>query len=273
MDISLDEQFDIKNLDWTYSKCKKFLRFIQDNQNVTLFEKEPGDEEHLFLPMYLGNNRKIYKWDSKNLHDIFVAIFRFLQSYYPDLGRLNLKTIHDEKIREWNVKLPEYLKNKQAKQEAKLQDKLIKEINDKWLPGFEYLYDFEYRIGGHKGDLIFADNNGFLVAVETKRSGYTPKQIVKNSKKAKEQAIKYRNLLMEKTKNDLSVITVLGVCFIDTKSVKDLEKRIKELEQSNEGLRSQLKYFEEKVREREGYINNLEEKVKEREEEKENPQS
>ncbi|CAG8512158.1 16998_t:CDS:2 [Funneliformis caledonium] len=32
-------------------------------------------------------------------------------------------------------------------------------INDKWLPGFEYLYDFEYRIGEHKGDLIFADNN------------------------------------------------------------------------------------------------------------------
>ncbi|CAG8659762.1 17353_t:CDS:2 [Funneliformis caledonium] len=166
---------------------------------------------------------------------IFVAIFRFLQSYYPDLDRLNLKTLHKEKIKEWNIKLQEYLKNKQLKQEAELQDKLIKEINDKWLPGFEYLYDFEYGIEGHKGDLIFADNNGFLVAVETKRSGYTPKQIMKNRKKAKEQAIKYRNLLMEKTKNDLSVITVLGVCFIDTYSKKnkrfpiDIDHQIYEL--------------------------------------------
>ncbi|CAG8607276.1 2790_t:CDS:2 [Funneliformis mosseae] len=56
------------------------------------------------------------------------------------------------------------------------------------------------------------------------------------------------------------------------KTLRDLETRIKELEQSNEGLRSQFKYFEEKLGEREEtkakqeIINNLEEKIREREE-------
>src|SRR5688572_27864657 len=142
MDISLDVQFDINNLDWTLITCKKFLRFVQEKSPDTRIKKEPGDGSHLFLPMYLGKGSEFYKWDSKNLHNIFVAIFRYLQIYYPGLGRLNLKTLHDEKIRELNVKLPEYLEDKHASKEAKLQDKFIKEINDKWLPGFGYLYDF-----------------------------------------------------------------------------------------------------------------------------------
>ncbi|CAG8497533.1 15963_t:CDS:2 [Funneliformis caledonium] len=200
MDVSLDEQFDINNVDWTLSKCKKFLRLVQEKPTETRIKKEPGDGSHLFLPMYLGKGREFYKWDSKNLHDIFVAIFRFLQKYYHDLSWLNLKALH---------------KDKHASKEAKLQDKFIKEINDKWLPGFGYLYDFEYRIGYHKGDLIFTDDNGFLVAVETKRGGYNPVLIIQNINKAKEQAIKYRNLLMERTKNDSNIITILGVYFID----------------------------------------------------------
>ncbi|CAG8637455.1 10894_t:CDS:2 [Funneliformis mosseae] len=215
MDISLDEQFDIKNVDWTLSKCKKFLRFVQEKPTETRIKKEPGDGSHLFLPMYLGKGREFYKWDSKNLHDIFVAIFRFLQKYYYDLSRLNLKALHSEQISKWKVEFPKYLEDKHASKEAKLQDKFIKEINDKWLPGFGYLYDFEYRIGDHKGDLIFADDNGFLVAVETKRGGYNPVLIIQNINKAKEQAIKYRNLLMERTRNDSNIITVLGVYFID----------------------------------------------------------
>ncbi|CAG8618919.1 16851_t:CDS:2 [Funneliformis mosseae] len=54
------------------------------------------------------------------------------------------------------------------------------------------------------------------------------------------------------------------------KSLKELETRIKELEQSNEGLRTKFEYFEAKVIEREEenkskqeIINKLEEKVKE----------
>ncbi|CAG8707058.1 11574_t:CDS:1, partial [Funneliformis mosseae] len=54
------------------------------------------------------------------------------------------------------------------------------------------------------------------------------------------------------------------------KNLKDLETRIKELEQSNEEFRSQFKYLEEKDREREeetkANINNLEKKIREREE-------
>ncbi|CAI2164880.1 340_t:CDS:2 [Funneliformis geosporum] len=54
------------------------------------------------------------------------------------------------------------------------------------------------------------------------------------------------------------------------KSLNDLEMRIKELEQSNEALRSQFKNLEEKVREEtkanQVIINNYEEKFREREE-------
>ncbi|CAI2174572.1 18850_t:CDS:2 [Funneliformis geosporum] len=59
------------------------------------------------------------------------------------------------------------------------------------------------------------------------------------------------------------------------KTLKEFETRIKELEQSNEELRSQFKYLEEKVKEREvetkakqEIINNYEEKFRERKEEK-----
>ncbi|CAG8802539.1 3692_t:CDS:2, partial [Gigaspora margarita] len=54
-----------------------------------------------------------------------------------------LNTIHKEKIDKWeNIEYPKR---------------------------FEYLYDFEYKSGDHKGDLIFANNYGILAAVETKR--------------------------------------------------------------------------------------------------------
>ncbi|CAG8503726.1 1214_t:CDS:2 [Funneliformis mosseae] len=57
------------------------------------------------------------------------------------------------------------------------------------------------------------------------------------------------------------------------KTLRDLETRIKELEQSYDGLRSQFKYLEEKVGEREeetkANINNFEEKNREREEDTE----
>ncbi|CAG8491364.1 13613_t:CDS:2 [Funneliformis mosseae] len=56
-------------------------------------------------------------------------------------------------------------------------------------------------------------------------------------------------------------------------SLKDLETKIKEFEQSNEELRSRFKYLEEKFRERDAetkaHINNLDEKIREREEKQE----
>ncbi|RIA87045.1 hypothetical protein C1645_807493 [Glomus cerebriforme] len=220
MDISIAEQFEIENELWTMYKCKRFLRFIQQSPDATRIKIEQDDEKHKFLPKYfkLVNSRKHYEWKSKDLHDIFVAIFRFLYQYYPELNELNrmkLQTKHDEKINEWNIKYPKYLENKDKEKEAKLQDTFIKEVNGKWLSGFEYLYDFEYQHEDHRGDLIFANNHGILAAVETKRAGFNPIQIYKNIDKAEKQAIKYRNFLMEKTKDDSSVITVLGVYFID----------------------------------------------------------
>ncbi|CAI2176964.1 8740_t:CDS:2, partial [Funneliformis geosporum] len=212
------EEFDIKNEEWTLRKCKHLLRFVQENKDETQLKKEPGDGDHWFLPTYLGNDSENYKWNLENLDNIFVAICRFLQSYYPDISRLNLDTRHNEKISEWSVEFEKYIQNKQKKKEAKLQDKFIKEINDKWLPGFRYLYNFEYDNGDHKGDLIFANNDGFFVTVETKRVGISKKHVVNNTTKVKAQSNKYRKLLMDKTKNDSDVITVLGVCFIDKPS-------------------------------------------------------
>lgn len=103
-----------------------------------------------------------------------------------------------------------------------MQNKVINEVNDKWLPGFEYLYDFEYKSGDHKGDLIFANNYGILAAVETKRVGYNPIQENKHINTVKEQTIKYRNTLMEETKDDLGIITVFGVYVTESLIKKEI---------------------------------------------------
>ncbi|CAI2166416.1 11148_t:CDS:2 [Funneliformis geosporum] len=54
------------------------------------------------------------------------------------------------------------------------------------------------------------------------------------------------------------------------KTLRDLETRINELEQRNESLHSEFKYFEDDVREREeetkANIKDLEEKIQKREE-------
>src|ERR1700722_17828693 len=54
-EISIEEQFDINDMEWTMSKCKRFLQFVQKNSNATSIKKEPGDENHLFLPKYLDS--------------------------------------------------------------------------------------------------------------------------------------------------------------------------------------------------------------------------
>ena|SRR5256885_7273394 len=97
MDIIIKEQFDIDDVGWTKDKCKRFLRFVQKNKK-TRIKKEPGDENHLFLPKYLKlKKEKFYEWKSKDLNNIFVAIFRFLHKYYPEMNSLELQTNHGEK--------------------------------------------------------------------------------------------------------------------------------------------------------------------------------
>src|ERR1044071_8433108 len=99
--MDIREHFDVYHEEWTLSKCRWFLRFIQKNPTFTRIEKEPG-EEHLFLPKYLTSvigemDRKLYEWESSDLDKIFVANFRFLQNYYLDIDRLSLTTINKSK--------------------------------------------------------------------------------------------------------------------------------------------------------------------------------
>ncbi|RIA80683.1 hypothetical protein C1645_838275 [Glomus cerebriforme] len=219
MDIPIEQQFDINDKEWTRNKCRRFLRFVQKDLTSSRIEKEPGDENRLFLPKYfklvVDKDREFYKWKSKELFNIFVAIFRFLHEYYPDINRLELHTNHSEKINEWS----EYLADNSENKEAQIQNKFINEVNVKWLPGFEYLYDFEYKRGVHRGDLIFADNHGILAAVETKTKW----------KNVKNQTIKYRNILMEETENDPRIITVIGCYFVEikTKERRGFPKKLK----------------------------------------------
>ncbi|CAG8563199.1 16478_t:CDS:2 [Funneliformis mosseae] len=101
---------------------------------------------------------------------------------------------------------------------------------------------------------------------------------IKAKKNDKKEMRSNQNLIISKCVIFLSSRDTEDFCLLSwfsrwlgEKSLKDLETKIKELEQSNEGLRSQFKYLEEKVRERDEEIivniNNLEEKVREREEE------
>ncbi|PKY21918.1 hypothetical protein RhiirB3_525383 [Rhizophagus irregularis] len=185
-DKFIAEQFDINDIndeEWTMNKCKQFLRFIQENPTNTRIEKEKDDENHIFLPKYIKtvneNGKKFYEWKSSELDDIFEAIFQFLDK------------------------------------EAKLQNDFIKDVNDKWLPGFKYLYEFEYQRADYKGDLIVANDLGILAVVETKIIGYFPWQKNKNVNKVEKQAINYRNILMEETKDNPEIITVIGSYFLD----------------------------------------------------------
>src|ERR1044071_4970436 len=140
MDIpKIEEQFDVNNKEWTMGECKRLLRFIQNDPTTTCMSRIEKEPNHLFLPKYLklSEDKRFYEWKLKDLNNIFVAIFQFLHKYYPDMNRLELRTKHSEKIGEWNMEYPKYLKDKDKKKEAKMQDKIIKEVNDKWLPGFE----------------------------------------------------------------------------------------------------------------------------------------
>ncbi|PKC06794.1 hypothetical protein RhiirA5_377562 [Rhizophagus irregularis] len=220
-DKFIAEQFDINDIndeEWTMNKCKQFLRFIQENPTNTRIEKEKDDENHIFLPKYIKtvneNGKKFYEWKSSELDDIFEAIFQFLDKYYPDINKLRLQTKHDEKISEWEIKYPK-LKKENSKREAKLQNDFIKDVNDKWLPGFKYLYEFEYQRADYKGDLIVANDLGILAVVETNIIGYFPWQKNKNVNKVEKQAINYRNILMEETKDNPEIITVIGSYFLD----------------------------------------------------------
>lgn len=226
-DKFIAEQFDINDEEWTINKCKQFLRFIQEKPTNTRIEKEKDDENHIFLPKYIKtvneNGKKFYEWKSDELDDIFVAIFQFLNKYYPDINKLQLQTKHSEKIREREIEYPR-LKKENSRREAKLQNDFIKDVN-KWLPGFKYLYDFEYQRADCKGDLIFANDLGIFAAVETKIIGYFPTQHTKNINKVKEQAINYRNILMEETKDIPEIITVIGCYFLDRNYLGNKERR------------------------------------------------
>ncbi|GBC32297.1 hypothetical protein GLOIN_2v1480011 [Rhizophagus irregularis DAOM 181602=DAOM 197198] len=183
------EQFDINDEEWTINKCKQFLRFIQEKPTNTRIEMEKNDENHIFLPKYIKavneNGKKFYEWKSEELDDIFEAIFQFLNKYYPDINKFQLQTNHDEKISEWKIKYP-ILKKLKSKKEADLQNDLIKEVNDKWLPGFKYLYNFEYQHA----------------------------EYYKKVNEAEKQAINYRNILMDETKDKPEIITVIGCYFL-----------------------------------------------------------
>jgi hypothetical protein len=196
MDISIAEQFDINDKEWSLRKCKQFLKFIQIHPTATSIEKEPSDENHVFLPKYfksvVDKTKKVYKWKSKELDDIFIAIFRFLHEYYPEINKYQLNTTHNEKISQWNNNYP---KNIAKNKEVELQNQFIGEINSKWIPGFEYLYDFEKDEG-----LTFADNHGILAIVIV---------IKKWSLDIRSIYTKYRKSFMEEIEKDPRITTVI----------------------------------------------------------------
>ncbi|GBC05121.1 hypothetical protein RclHR1_06040012 [Rhizophagus clarus] len=161
MDISIAEQFDINDKEWSLRKCKQFLKFVQIHPSATSIDKEPNDENHVFLPKYLKSvvdkTKKVYKWKSKELDDIIIAIVRFLHEYYPDINKYQLNANHNEKISQWNKN---YSKNIDKNKKLKQRNQIINEISSRWIPGFEYLYDFE-----EDEVLTFMDNHGILAIV------------------------------------------------------------------------------------------------------------
>ncbi|CAB4477859.1 hypothetical protein RhiirA1_529248 [Rhizophagus irregularis] len=196
MDISIAEQFDINDKEWSLSKCKQFLKVIQNQPSATSIEKEPSDENHVFLPKYLKSvvekDKKFYKWVRKELDDIFIAIFRFLHEYYPEINKYQLNANHNEKISQWNNSYSEYIgKNKVAE----LQNQFISESNSEWIPGFKYLYDFE------KYELTFVDNHGILAIVLIKKK-WNFINIIDT---------KYRKFFMEEIEKDPRIMSVIFI--------------------------------------------------------------
>ncbi|CAG8585933.1 329_t:CDS:2 [Ambispora gerdemannii] len=163
-----------------------------------------------------------YQWEHEDTPEILEAAIychRKLNNYYDDENNINIpQEILDrdaEKRDNWHL----YKSAFNNLSEARWQEKFF-EDTEKYLPGFHYLYDFQWEpVPGHndfgQNDLILTDGCGCFAVVEVKFISPSNSEdiILDKLHKVDEQAKKYRDLFLKANRDDINVLTVIGVTF------------------------------------------------------------
>ncbi|CAG8499223.1 14291_t:CDS:2 [Ambispora leptoticha] len=165
-----------------------------------------------------------YRWEYDDIPEILesaIYCHRKINDYYDGENTINIpQEILDrdaEKRESWRL----YKSTFNNHCEARWQEKFF-EDTEKYLPGFHFLYDFQWEpVPGHndfgENDLILTDGCGCFAVVEVKfiSSSNSEERISDKLHKVNEQAKKYRDLFIKANRDniDLNVLTVIGVTF------------------------------------------------------------
>ncbi|CAG8446951.1 17379_t:CDS:2 [Gigaspora rosea] len=218
------------------------------NSNKLFYEKYDGTTKR--------PNKLIFHW-TINLDDLLGKLFNLSSKWYLPFTKY-LRIRHKKQILKWSL-----YKDISVKEHL-LKSYLINNLSY-YLPGFKYLYTFEWNYVLNKphygqGDFIFASDSGVFCVVEVKHmktiTGSTARKARNMARKVVGlQALKYKLLALKKF--DKQQLTVISAIFINGLNwnknendvylifVNDVDKKIaqvigkkykKELKKLNSGI-------------------------------------
>ncbi|KAG9292379.1 hypothetical protein G9A89_015249 [Geosiphon pyriformis] len=220
----------------TLKKCKLFYKAIQEGKTSFLlpdddtgltklkgtkkytYDFHQDFEEH-HLPKNIrqrGNRIEEYDWDEqKSLRHLerIIPITRYFYQFHSNSVEI------DKNIRK---KWADFTSDSQDQENYEWQNQLL-EYSDKWIPGFHYLFEFNWQAVTDKhhrrsSNFIFTDGWGIFIIVEVMfipqgESRDDRSERNKKRKEVKEQAIKHRNKFFALNENNLEVIAILAATF------------------------------------------------------------
>ncbi|CAG8461135.1 17166_t:CDS:1 [Cetraspora pellucida] len=238
-----------KNSSYIYNKdkqnlilqvCKKILCGIQmeHNRAELLYDRKPMlhdqisnyqdvknhinqefkdliNSNKLFYEKYDGTakrpNKLIFHW-TLYIEELLGKLFKISSKWYLPFTEY-LRYRHKEQIYKWSIH------NDVSVQEHRLKSLLLKNLST-YLPGFKYLYSFEWNYVLNKrlygqGDFIFASDFGVFCVVEVKHlktiTGSNARRARNMARKVVGlQALKYKMFALKKYENQqLTVISAI----------------------------------------------------------------
>ncbi|CAG8838146.1 25504_t:CDS:1, partial [Racocetra persica] len=180
--------------------------------------KELIKSNKLFYEKYDGTakrpNKLIFHW-APNVEELLGKLLHISSKWYVPFNEYLYKR-HKKQIYKWSMH------NDVSAKEHQLKSQLLKNLST-YLPGFKYLYTFEWNYVLNKphygqGDFIFASDFGIFCVVEVKHlrtiTGSSARKARNMARKIVGlQALKYKMLALKKYENQQ--LTVVSAIFIN----------------------------------------------------------
>ncbi|CAG8481475.1 5345_t:CDS:2 [Ambispora gerdemannii] len=173
---------------------------------------------------YYSSNQRVLVWKKETVPQIIAAAIQHIRLHYV----IEEAIIERDTLKRTNWPLFKLTTNNI--QEAEWQEIFLNNTK-KYLPGFEYLWEFEWEpIPGRpdcgQNDLIMTDGYGIFAVVEVKLIYNDDAVDNKRIRKVTEQTRKYKDCFIKDNENNYNVLAVIGVSFTDQKdgTVRFLEE-------------------------------------------------